>query len=166
MKAEAIMRQDYESLRPDDTLRQAAERMVASRFYALPVLDGEEHLLGVLTAMDIIALALPAYLDEVEDLSFLPGSFELPPEVLAKLDTMAAADWCRARKQRGELCHRATGVHHDVGEDESILEVARLFAHEGVLKCPVVREGKVVGMIDPQDLLQAIIGADPGRATQ
>jgi CBS domain-containing protein len=157
MQAAAIMRTDYVSLRPEDSALHAARLMVEHHYYALPVMGAGQRLDCVLDITDLIALVLPAYLDEMEDLGFLPGSFELAAQDLPDLRTLTVGQLCATRTERQETDRCALGGHREVRADESILEVARLFVRAGVGKCPVVRDGQVIGMIDPQDLLAVII---------
>lgn len=160
------MRKEYVSLRPEDTVLRAAEVMAELGSLALPVVDGDGRLASVLTAMDIIGLALPSYLEDIEDLSFLPGSLELPSTSLPDPATLTVAELCAVRAAQREAGMCPSQGHQVVNEDESLLEVARVFAREGALKCPVVRDGRLVGMIEPHDLLRTIFhrpaeGASP-----
>ena len=49
-----VMAEDVASLQVTATVREAAEKLAAGSFHALPVLDGET-LIGILTSTDLIA---------------------------------------------------------------------------------------------------------------
>lgn len=52
-----IMRTDILTVRPEDPVSLAAKRMLEHRFGCLPVVDGEQRLLGIITENDIVRLA-------------------------------------------------------------------------------------------------------------
>jgi CBS domain-containing protein len=164
MDAGSIMRSPFASVHPEHSVLQAARLMVEGRLYALPVLDEAQRVIGVLDITDLIGLLLPAYLDEVEDLSFLPGSFAPPETTAREWAALTVRELLARHQERLEPPGAEARRLHCVQAGESVLEVARLFVREGAHKCPVVEEGRVVGVIDPQDLLQAVI-ADAAEGT-
>lgn len=165
MDAGSIMRSPFASVQPEHSVLQAARLMVDGHLYALPVVAGDLQLVGVLDVTDLIGLLLPAYLDEMEDLSFLPGSFAPPETTAREWAALSVGELLAQRTEREEPATGEPAESHSVGPDESVLEVARLFVREGAHKCPVVANGRVVGVIDPQDLLGAIIAeANEGSA--
>jgi len=56
LRASDIMTADVVSCTPDTPLAQAAARMVDLKVDALPVIDAQSHLVGVVTASDIMGL--------------------------------------------------------------------------------------------------------------
>jgi hypothetical protein len=52
-----------------------------------------------------------------------------------------------------------------VGEETEIREVARLLAAHRVKRVPVVRDGRIVGIVSRADLLRALATSQPGPAT-
>ncbi|MDI3284269.1 CBS domain-containing protein [Polyangium sp. 15x6] len=50
-----VMTSPVETTRPEASVEEASARMVARRIDCLPVLDEGEHLVGILTSMDILA---------------------------------------------------------------------------------------------------------------
>jgi CBS domain-containing protein len=49
-----VMKTDVVTARPDETIKAAAKRMLAHRFAALPVVDGDDNLVGIVTEHDIL----------------------------------------------------------------------------------------------------------------
>lgn len=47
-------------LRPDDPIRTAAERLGDGAYHALPVVDHEHHLVGIVTTTDLVRLLFTA----------------------------------------------------------------------------------------------------------
>ncbi len=52
-----LMRTDVVTARPHEAVREAAQRMIASRCGALPVVDDQGMLLGIVTEHDIVRAA-------------------------------------------------------------------------------------------------------------
>lgn len=52
-----LMRTDVVTARPDETVRAAAQRMLAGHFGALPVVDADGTLVGIVTENDIVRVA-------------------------------------------------------------------------------------------------------------
>lgn len=49
-----IISTDVVTCRADDTALVAAERLAGGAFHALPVLDGSDHLIGIITSTDLV----------------------------------------------------------------------------------------------------------------
>src|SRR5687767_6152534 len=58
MKVAEAMSRDVETVNPTDTLLEAAEKMRALNVGALPVVDEDEELVGVITDRDIVIRAV------------------------------------------------------------------------------------------------------------
>jgi CBS domain-containing protein len=54
---------------------------------------------------------------------------------------------------------------HDVSEQQSVLDVARLMVEHNIGAVPVVRDGKLVGIFSERDLLKRTVaeGRDPAK---
>lgn len=57
-RIETLMRQPVITARLDDTIAEAAGRMVTHAIHALPVVDADNHLLGIVTTTDIMQALL------------------------------------------------------------------------------------------------------------
>jgi acetoin utilization protein AcuB len=55
VRAEELMERDLVSILPRESLRKAAEMLAERGFHALPVVDEDRTLLGILTSSDVIA---------------------------------------------------------------------------------------------------------------
>ena len=147
MTARDYMRNDFVSVSPEATAREAAELLQKHAGTDLPVVDQDGRFLGLISESDILALAIPLYLEPVEDLSFLPGSTEFPPEDALDLDTTTV-----------EAALPEDAPHH-VAPNEAILEVVRVMVHGCWRCCAVVAENRLVGLIHIGDLLQTFLAA-------
>jgi CBS domain-containing protein len=57
-RAKEIMRTELVTVRPDEPLSRAAQRMWEGKIGCLPVIDEERNLLGILTQADFLRLAI------------------------------------------------------------------------------------------------------------
>lgn len=132
-------------LRLTDTVGYAATLMLQSGVRTLPVVDEQEKLLGLVRDINLLHILIPEYLESLEDLSFLPPDLE--PK---------ACGFAEASQALVSHVMRPSPQLPTVEEDEPLLEAIRLMAAECLTVVPVVREGKLVGIIQSTRLLQAL----------
>jgi CBS domain-containing protein len=140
LKVKDLMTKDVITVFPDMTVKEAANVLYKRKISGLPVVDPEKRLVGMITEKDIIKMALPTYFDNVGSLSFLP-SFELFDEKLARADKVLVKE-----VMRKEVITTT--------EDENIVEVARLMVIKLARRIPVLREGKLIGIISRSDIVR------------
>src|SRR5918998_329711 len=58
-KLEQVMREDFQTAHPDDTAREVAERIAEYNLLALPVIDDEGEIAGIVTVDDAMEWLLP-----------------------------------------------------------------------------------------------------------
>ena len=145
MVARDIMTTDVVYVRTTDIARKGAERLLEGTHAALPVLDENDNVVGILSETDILGLAIPEYLSSVADFSFLPNSYAFPPSEGWDIDEVTVGEIMR------------TAILRTVSPDEPVIEVARIMVREHVRRCPVVEDGKLVGIISRRDLMEIIV---------
>src|SRR3989338_5183849 len=140
MKVKDIMKGEVISLRPDMNVREAIGLLFKLDISGLPVIDETCKLLGMFTEKDIIRSVLPSYVEKV-------GSFmyENLPKALKK-------KMCELANMKVQDIMRKDVV--TVSEGLSIAEVARIMLIQRVRRIPVVKEGKVVGIIARGDIVK------------
>jgi CBS domain-containing protein len=153
MRARDIMRSDVPILSPRDTIARAARLMLDGAHQALPVVDADGQVTGLLTESDILAVGLPPYVDSM-DLSFMPAS-----GAFAGCTPQALQETLVAEVLRPES-------HHAVSVDDPVVEVARVMRREQVAVCAVVdgtpeegQPGRFMGTVALRDLLALMLGA-------
>jgi CBS-domain-containing membrane protein len=146
MKARDVMTPDPVSVAPEATAREVAQALLQRGISAVPVVDERGAVLGMVSEGDLIGRA-EADRDARRDwwLALLAEGEALNPEFLADLRR-------RARPVR-ELM--ATPVV-TVTEDTELDEIARLLTAHRVKRVPVVRDGRLVGIVSRADLLRAM----------
>ena len=64
---ESVMSSPVATVRPTDSVASAAQLMVRDRVHRLPVVDQDQHLLGILSTMDIVQLVAEGTMATDED---------------------------------------------------------------------------------------------------
>jgi CBS domain-containing protein len=129
-----IMTERPRSTTPDAVAKEAAREMVRWRLGALPVVDAEMRVIGILSERDLLRHLLTNYLGDT-------GSTKTPiPTGRVVRDVM----------NRQVLC---------VSAEQPLAEVAALMANKEVDRVPVVRDGKLVGFLTRGDIVRKLIGS-------
>ncbi len=159
-QARDVMTKEIAAVAPDTPVPEIAHLLLTRSVSAVPVIDGSGALLGMVSEGDLIGRS-PSDREERRDwwLALLAEGETLHPDFLASL-----------RK----LTLRAQDVMStpvvSVEETTEIDEIARLLASYRIKRVPVLREGKVVGIVSRADLLHSLAegqaeGAKPQTAT-
>ena len=131
-----------------DTVAQAARIMLGRDISALPVLDGAERLVGILTHADF-GLS-PKFRPLVDNVYSLLGA-TTTPEHLEETARHVGNKCVRDVMRRNVI-----SVHLDDGVEH----VARLMMRYQIHRLPVLDNGKVVGIITRHDFLKLIAGRE------
>ncbi len=140
-----IMTTDVTVVHPDAPVREAAELMERLHHRSLPVVDDEGRLVGIISELVLLRIALPSYTDNIPNLSFLPETDVLPAERVEDLTAAKVKDVMQT-----EDLPTAT-------EEMPIAEAAHIMLTHGINTMPVVREGKLVGVVSTRDLVREIV---------
>ncbi len=143
MNASDIMTKTVITGRPDTTVEQAAELMTRNRISAIPVLDDEGGIVGIVSEGDLMRRVEGAK-DKTRSwwLSFFSES-----ETNAKSFV----------QERGQhLKDIMTTQLITVTPDTPVSQIARLLEKKHIKRVPVVEDGKLVGIVSRANLLQAL----------
>jgi CBS domain-containing protein len=121
--------------RADTPLREAAVEMVRAGLGALPVVDGERQLVGLLGDRDLL-----------RDL--------LSSVVLGSPIAKAPARVDRRRRVRDVMTRQVLCV----APEQPLAEVVSLMVNKNVERVPVVEQGQLVGFLTRGDILRQLIG--------
>lgn len=131
---------------PEASVRQAAKIMLKHGISGLPVVDDDMKIVGIITEGDLIRRSELGY-DKIQDFG---------PSGEGAGD---ARDYVRRHSWKvGDVMTRDVVT---VEENGSIATAARLLEEHNVKRLPVVRDGKLVGMISRSDLLRVIATSVP-----
>jgi CBS domain-containing protein len=143
MNVEALMSRNTISVLPTTTITDAARIMLANHVSGLPVLDAQGALVGVITEGDLLRRT------ELETDGKKTGwlrSFLMPSAVAA--DYVAT----HSRHVSGVMSHNAVFV----SPETELLEVAQLMQRKHIKRLPVLKDGRLVGVISRTDLLRVL----------
>lgn len=135
------------SVDPDAPTRDALNVMLENRIPAVPVVDKEGHLQGVITDALLLDSAVPQYLRFLEKLSFVSEEADKWVHYLSE-----AAD----KPVREVMSREVSQI--ELGHSE--IEAAHRMVHDGVPSVVVIEDGKPVGVVNRLDLYGAIVGRD------
>lgn len=154
--ARDIMTREVRAVRPDTSLQDIARLLVDRHISALPVTDREDRIIGIVSESDLLRRG------EVGTEKHRSRWLEIfvDPDRLAR----------EYVKTHGIKAMDLMTTHvHCVTENASLAEIADLMDSQHVKRVPVVRDGKLIGIISRADLVRAILssGADEeaGRET-
>lgn len=142
------MTRDVVSVNPDTTVRAIARLMLDRGISAVPVVDGTGAPLGIVSEGDLIGRA-DADREARRDwwLALLAEGEALNPDFLTNL---------RAGEHVARDLMSAPVV--TVAENTDAGEIGRLLQSYRIKRVPVVRDGRVVGIVSRADLLRALAG--------
>lgn len=143
MNAKDVMTTAVFSVNVNDSVLDAIEVMLKEHISGLPVVSDGQVLVGILTEGDLLRRAeIGTERKRPHWLEFLMGTGKL------------AADYvCSHSRKVGDLMTHAVAV---VEEDAPLQHVVDIMERKKVKRVPVVRHGRVVGIVTRADLLKAL----------
>ncbi|ASS55562.1 CBS domain-containing protein [Rhizobium leguminosarum] len=146
MLVKDVMTTKLVGVSPDNSVRRAAEIMLANQVSGVPVIDDAGRLIGILSEGDLLRRTELGGAAAAE-----LGTFALTAEEKATAYVKSNA-WKVA-----DVMSRDPVV---VGEDTSLGQVSALMQKHRIKRIPVMRDGVPIGIISRADLLKAIVAAD------
>ncbi|HKP98695.1 MAG TPA: CBS domain-containing protein [Actinomycetes bacterium] len=145
-----VMTQDVVTVDQHASFKEVARVLTERRVSALPVLDGEARVVGIVSEADLL----------------LKEEFpEGPPE--GRLFEGRRRRHARVKVAGDTAAEVMTSPAVTIGPDASIPEAARLLHHHGIKRLPVVDPaGPLLGIVSRADLLKIFLRADADIATE
>src|SRR5262245_29269296 len=144
MLARDIMTTDVRTFAPETTVLEAAKLLVDHRISGAPVVDGAGRVIGIVSEGDLIRRA------ELGTEKEWSGWREF---LMAK--RTLAHEFIRSHATKvGDLM---TSPAWTVGEDTTLAELAELFEKKNIRRAPVVRGGKLIGIVTRADMVGALL---------
>ncbi len=150
LKAKDVMTKNVKAVSPDTTVEELGRLFIEREISGAPVVDAEGKLFGIVTENDLISknsrLHIPTVLRLFD--AFIPlGTSKVEVE-LKKMTASTVS----------EICTRKVVT---VQEETPVDEIATIMNEKRIHLLPVLREGKVVGIIGKKDLIRGIAGEVP-----
>jgi len=131
---------------PEQSLGDVARMMMDKDVRALPVVDDNGSLVGMVTHRELLKYLIPDYLQKTKS-----GKFRAMPAAMAAGHQSSGDPRALPVKDvmsRAVLC---------VSEEQTLSDVANLMNNKDVDRFPVVREGIVVGFLTRADLIRRLV---------
>ena len=136
MLAREIMTSPAHSVREDVLTQMALTLLARAHLTSLPVVDADGALVGVVSEADVLRTALEP--DPRAHLRPAGHGADLPRTVAAVM----------------------TPHPHTVREETDVAELARTFSQQSWKSLPVVRDGRLVGVVSRSDVVRALTRPD------
>lgn len=138
MQAKDIMTKEVIAVRPDTSVTDIAKKLLDARISAVPVVDDAGRVVGIVSEADLMRRAQQGR----QRHWWLALVADSTAEFNRDLGTRARDLMTREVKS--------------VEENTPIAEVARLLEANRIKRVPVLREGRLVGIVSRADLLRAL----------
>jgi CBS domain-containing protein len=146
LTAKDIMTRDVVTVKPETSIEELASLLVKNQISGVPVVDEKGELYGIVTENDLISqnkrLHIPTVVSFLDAAIYLESSKKFEQEVKRITATKA-----------GDICARKVLT---VTEDTSLVDIATLMDEKKTHLLPVVRNGKMVGIIGKRDVVKAV----------
>ncbi len=147
MLAREIMSRDVITVSPEEKVDKAARILVENKISGLPVVDANNHVVGIITEKDLIIraseLKVPFYVTLFDSIIFLENPIRFNNDVKKYIAT-----------QVKDAMTRKVFV---VEEDTPVSEIVEIMQKRAINRVPVVRNDKLVGIITRNDILKALV---------
>ena len=143
MRAHQLMTRRVISVAPDSSIVEAAKLMLKNHVSGLPVVDDEGTIVGIVSEGDFLRrseIGTPRKRGRL--LGFLFGN------------GVAAEDYVREHGRK--VSEIMTPSPKTVGEDATLKDIVALMEQNNIKRVPVVRDGKLVGIVSRSNLLGAV----------
>lgn len=146
-----LMSREVRSVGPDTSVADAVEMLIGKAYKALPVIDDERHVIGILTDGDVLR------------------RLELPDAgVQSALTRAELARELEALRHSGQTVQDImVSPVVTTREDAPIAQAVRVLTQRGIKRLPVVDgEGRLIGVVSRVDVLRALAQPAVAEAPQ
>lgn len=148
MHASQVMTRSVVTVPADATVYAAANILLGSRISAAPVVDADGSMIGIVSEADLM---------------YRPETGTVPSK--SWLERLLADDARLARDYIRSHSHHVTDVMTKnvvtAQQDTPLEGIAALMKRHGVKRVPILRDGKVVGIVSRANLLQGLLAREP-----
>jgi len=146
LTAKDIMTQNVISVKPDTSIEELSSLLVKNVISGVPVVDDSGALYGIVTENDLISrnkrLHIPTVVSFLDAAIYLESSKKFEEEVKRLTATKVL-----------DICVRKVVT---ISEETTVVDIATIMAEKKVYLIPVVKNGKVVGIVGKRDVVKAV----------
>jgi CBS domain-containing protein len=140
-----LMTRDVAVVHPETSLREAVKMMAQRRVSGMPVVDDTGAVVGILSEGDLVRWHEGYTERQTRWLDLLAEGVDLAPMFLEGIQD-------QLRKVKTVMTPGA----RTVTEDTPARDIARLMYANNIKRVPVMRDGKLVGIVARSDLVRAL----------
>jgi CBS domain-containing protein len=140
-----LMTRDVAVVHPEMPLLEAVKLMAHRRISGVPVVDAAGAIVGMLSEGDLVRWHEGYSEKQGRWLDMLADGFHLSPDFLQGIHEQ--------RRKVGSVMSQGAVT---VTEDTSAQEIATLMCDKNIKRVPVLKDGKVVGIVARSDLVRAL----------
>jgi CBS domain-containing protein len=146
LTAKDIMTKDVVSVTPDTSIEELSTLLVSNEISGAPVVNADGAIVGMVTENDLISrnkrLHIPTVVSFLDAVIYLESSKKFSEDVKRLTATKV-----------GDICAKKIIT---ISEDTTLTDVATIMSEKNVHLLPVVRSGKVVGIVGKRDVVKAV----------
>jgi CBS domain-containing protein len=151
MKAMDVMVRDVVTVKPDSNVGDAVKLLIEHDISALPVVDDDGELVGIISEADLV------HREEIDTEKHRPWWVEA---VTPAADL--AEDFAKAHGHKVDEIMSTEVV--SASEETPLGEIANLLEKHRIKRVPILRDGKLVGIVSRSNLIQALASAQHAAA--
>jgi CBS-domain-containing membrane protein len=146
LTAKDIMTKEVIAVTPNTSIEELAGLLVNNRISGAPVVNAAGAIVGIVTENDLISrnkrLHIPTVVSFLDAAIYLESSKKFADEVKRVTATKVA-----------DICVKKVVT---ITEDTSLTDIATIMSEKKVHILPVVKAGKVVGIVGKRDVVKAV----------
>ena len=147
MLAKDIMTREVITVSANDRVEEVARLLVENKISGIPVINDERHVVGIITEKDLMVrareLRVPFYVTLFDSIIFLDNPIRFNNDI-KKYTATTVKDAMTTKVQVVE-------------EDTPIGLIVEIMQSKEINRVPVVRHGKLVGIITRNDILKSLV---------
>src|SRR5215469_3420858 len=143
MNAKDVMVRDVITVKPGDSVAEAAQLLVKNDISALPVVDDEGWVVGIISEADLMRR------EEIGTENRRPWWVEAMTPATTLANEFA--------KSHGKRVAELMSQHVvSASEDTPLAEIAALLERNRIKRVPIIKDGKLVGIVSRANIIQAL----------
>ncbi|NTW60339.1 MAG: CBS domain-containing protein [Nitrospirae bacterium] len=146
LTAKDIMTKDVVAVTPNTSIEELSSLLVSNQISGAPVVNAAGAIVGIVTENDLISqnkrLHIPTVVSFLDAAIYLESSKKFADEVRRVTATKV-----------GDICSKKVIT---ISEDTTLTDIATIMAEKKVHILPVVKAGKVVGIVGKRDVVKAV----------
>ncbi len=141
--ARDVMVREVISVGPEMSVRAMVNRLAAHNISGMPVIDEERRVIGVVSEKDVLSFGMPWLREFFGAIDFFATGDTI-------VDRLIVQEEIRVRDIMNceVIC---------VEESTPITDIAYILVHRNIRRVPVVKEGRLVGVVGRADILRNVI---------